>query len=94
MHEEENIEYTRDGRLVRSSGNMHLSVDKEVGHSGSQGSGGMDQFSDVVTAHGSFSMELNECKTVPRTRRRREVQRHLDRGFSLEESLMATYNES
>ena len=72
---------------------MYLSVDKET-HSSGQGSGGMDEFADVVTARGSFDMELNECRTVRQTRRRRAVQQHLDGRFSLEEGLMATYDES
>ena len=93
LREEDDIEY-RDGRLFRSSGNMYLSVDKEI-HSSGQGSGGMDEFADVVTARGSFNMELNECRTVwPTRRRRRAVQQHLDGAFSLEEGLMATYDES
>ena len=91
LQEEDDIEY-RDGRLVKSSGKMHLSVDKEI-HSSDDESPGMAEFADVVTAHGTFSMELEECRT-PHTRRRREVKQYLDGGSSLEEGLMATYDES
>ena len=92
LQEEDDIEY-RDGRLVKSSGNMHLSVDKEI-HSSDDESPGMAEFADVVTAHGSFSMELEECRIPLHTRRRREVEQYLDGGSSLEEGLMATYDES
>ena len=92
LQEEDDIEY-RDGRLVKSSGNMHLSVDKEI-HSSDDDSLGIAEFADVVTAHGSFLMELEECRTPLHTRRRREVEQYLDEGLSLEEGLMATYDES
>ena len=92
LQEEDDIEY-RDGRLVKSSGNMHLSVDKEI-HNSDDESPGMAEFADVVTAHGSFLMELEECRSPLHTRRRREVEQYLDGGSSLEEGLMATYDES
>ena len=66
--EEDDIEY-RDGRLLKASETIHLSVDRRMSERESDGD---DDFSDVVTAHGSFSMELKECRTAPKSRRRRE----------------------
>ena len=87
FNEEDDIEY-RDGRLVKASGTMSLTIDNKRKVEGD------DRFSDIDRARGSFSMELKGIRIAQHSRRRRAVKEHLDSGSSVEENLMATYNKS
>ena len=90
LHEEEDIEY-KDGRLIKSNGTLHLSIDS----SSTSRLEGSDEFSNVFTAHGSFSMELKLCRISARfSRKRRAIQKSVDGSYSVEENLMATFDES
>lgn len=87
---EEDIEY-RDGKLVKSNGSTILSLNQEhVPQEGSEG-----YFVDIFTVSGSFSMELSVCRPAPRTtrKRRNSVQRNLQSAHSLEETLMASFDQ-
>ncbi|CAI8021652.1 hypothetical protein GBAR_LOCUS12822 [Geodia barretti] len=89
LHEEEDIEY-KDGRLIKSNGTLHLSIDS----SSTSRLEGSDEFSNAFTAHGSFSMELKLCRISARfSRKRRAIQKSVDGSYSVEENLMATFDE-
>jgi HEAT repeat protein len=88
LHEEEDIEY-KDGRLIKSNGTLHLSIDSSTSRLE-----GSDEFSNAFTAHGSFSMELKICRISARfSRKRRAIQKSVDGIYSVEENLMATFDE-
>ena len=92
FHEEDDIEY-REGKLVKSNGTVHLSVDRSAPLSNRDG--GDQLFADVFTTRGSFNMELRMCRVIQRSsRRRRATQQKIEGSQSLEESLLATINES
>ena len=94
--EEEDIEY-RDGRLYKSNGSMHLSVDKAMPITDHEEDSIEDEDRpEVFNAHGSFTMELKVCRLVGRTSRngRRAVQQNLESDTSSEESLLASFDQS
>ena len=94
--EEEDIEY-RDGRLYKSNGTMHLSVDQAMPINDREEDNIEDEDRpDVFNVHGSFTMELKVCRLVGRTSRkgRRAVQQSLDSDTSSEESLLASFDQS
>ena len=92
FHEEDDIEY-REGKLVKSNGTVHLSLDRSAPLS--HRDGGDQLFADVFTTRGSFNMELRMCRVIQRSsRRRRATQQTIEGSQSLEESLLATINES
>ena len=88
FHEEDDIEY-RDGRLIKSNGTVHLSLDKSVTIQETDGQ------SDIVTIHGHFYLQLLDCRDIPSDyRSRRAIQSDLESTSSLEETLMASVDES
>ena len=91
LHEEEDIEY-RDGRLTKSNGTMSISIDTSKTSADSNREESDDEFSNVFSAHGSFTMELRLCRVS--SRRERAVQENVDSSSSVEEGLMATVDES
>ena len=92
--EEEDIEY-RSGRLIKSNGTMHLSVERGRQEDTDSDDNLEQQFSNVFNARGSFNMELKLCRLVPLTARRRRnaVRQNLNGAYSSEESLMASYDK-
>ena len=98
LMEEEDIEY-KDGRLVKSNGTMHLSVQRVVSSQQDDETSTEnydEEFANVLNARGTFSMELRVCRLVPLTARRRRdaVRLNIDRETSSEESLMASFDQS
>ena len=95
--EEEDIEY-RDGRLYKSNGTMHLSVDQAMPITDREEDNSIEDEDcpDVFNAYGSFTMELKVCRLVGRTSRksRRAVQQSLTSDTSSEESLLASFDQS
>ena len=92
FHEEDDIEY-RDDKLVKSNGTIFISIDKTSGGS-VRGQLDTDPLSGIATAQGSFSMQLKECNIVSHEERgRRAVPQSLDDSSSVEENLMAKYDE-
>lgn len=85
---EEDIEY-RDGRLVKSNGTTRVSLD----HAASQNGISPDE-ARIFTVSGSFSMDLKVCRHIRHaTRKRSIIQQKIESESSLEETLMASFDE-
>ena len=93
---EEDVEY-REGRLSKSNGTTHVSLNRRLtDKTSTSDTPGDDPAVDMFTFDGSYRMELKVCRLAPQaTRKRRAITRqHLASDSCSEENLMAAYNES
>ena len=95
---EADVEY-RDGRLTKSNGTTHVSLDRfKFGDASSTPTDPEETNSivDVFKVNGSFTMELKVCSLAPQSgrKRRSNAQQNLARDSSSEENLLASFDES
>ena len=95
LQKEEDIEY-RNGVLRHSSGNTMFKVEGRNGIEEAQ-SGQEKEFSDVFSAHGSYTLDLQQCYTPSKqdgARQKRSLNDEMNRNRMSEERLTANFNIS
>ena len=95
LREEEDIEY-RNGVLRHSSGDTMFKVEGKKDVEDAQ-SGQEKEFSHAFSAHGSYSLDLQQCYTPSKkdgARRKRSLDDVMNRNRMLEERLTADFNIS
>ena len=91
LFKEEDIEY-QEGYLTKSNGTTRVSFNSK---SYSEEDNNTDMV-DVFTLDGQFSLELKVCRRIPHVSRQKRsvVSEYLASDLSVEEKLMATFNQS
>ena len=95
LRKEEDIEY-RNGILQHSSGDTSFKIQNKNGIKEPQHTQ-EKEFSDVFSAHGSYTLDLQRCHTLTRkdgARRKRSLISQMNRNRISEERLTASFNIS
>ena len=95
LRKEEDIEY-RNGILYHSSGDTMFKVEGKKDIEDAQ-SGQEKKFSDAFSAHGSYTLDLQQCYTPSKqdgARRKRSLDDVMNQNRVLEERLTANFNIS
>lgn len=90
LTKDEDIEY-RDGILQHSSGDTSVKV-KNSRDIEEQNDELNKQFSDVFSAHGSYSLDLERCQARTTARQKRTSYDNIDQAEMTEESLMGHFD--